>query len=104
MKLKDRVAIITGVSGGGQAYNCAKAGVAALTQTLVLQGCKKNIRVNAVAPGLVDTKYNVGVMQPKPEDLQRWLKREEIVAAVVFLASDDSCGVNGQIIEVTGRL
>lgn len=95
-------------AGGPQAkmiaYNCAKAGIAALTSTLALEGRKKNIRVNAVAPGLVDTKYNVGMMQPKPEDLQRWPKREEIAAAVVYLASDESCGVSGQIIEVTGRL
>lgn len=86
------------------AYNCAKAGVAALTHSLALEGRKKNIRVNAVAPGLADTKSNVGAMQPKPEDLERWPKREEIAAAVVFLASDESSGVNGQIIEVTGKL
>lgn len=86
------------------AYNCAKAGVAALTRTFALEGRKHNIRVNAVAPGLMDTKSNVKAMQPKPEDLARWPKREELAATVVFLASDEASGVSGQIVAVQGRL
>jgi NAD(P)-dependent dehydrogenase (short-subunit alcohol dehydrogenase family) len=86
------------------AYNCAKAGVVALTRTFALEGRKHNIGVNAVAPGLVDTKSNVKAMQPKPEDLPRWPKREEIAAMVVFLASDQASGVTGQVIEVPGRM
>ncbi len=86
------------------AYNCAKAGVVALTRTLALEGRKHNIGANAVAPGLVDTKSNVEAMQPKPEDLARWVKREEIAAAVVFLASDEASGITGQVIAVQGRL
>jgi len=86
------------------AYNCAKAGVVALTQTLALEGRKHNIGVNAVAPGLVDTKSNIKAMQPKPEDLARWVKREEIAETVVFLASDAASGISGQVIEVKGRL
>lgn len=86
------------------AYNCAKAGVVALTRTFALEGRKHNIGVNAVAPGLVDTKSNVKAMQPKPEDLPRWPKREEIAAMVVFLASDEASGVTGQVIEVPGRM
>lgn len=86
------------------AYNCAKAGVVALTRTFALEGRKHNIGVNAVAPGLVDTKSNVKAMQPKPEDLPRWPKREEVAAAVVFLASDEASGITGQVIEVPGRL
>ena len=86
------------------AYNCAKAGVVALTRTFALEGRKLNIGVNAVAPGLMDTKSNVKAMQPKPEDLPRWPKREEIAAAVVFLASDEASGITGQIVEVPGRL
>jgi len=86
------------------AYNCAKAGVVALTQTFALEGRKHNIGVNAVAPGLVDTKSNVKAMQPKPEDLPRWPRREEVAATVVFLASPEASGITGQVIEVLGRL
>lgn len=86
------------------AYNCAKAGVVALTRTLALEGRKHNIGVNAVAPGLVETKSNVKAMQPKEEDLARWPSRDEIAAAVLFLASEQASGVTGQIVAVTGRL
>ncbi len=86
------------------AYNCAKAGVAALTRTLALEGRKHNIQVNAVGPGLMETKSNVKAMQPKPEDLARWPKREELAAAVVFLASDEASGITGQVVEIPGRL
>ena len=80
------------------AYNCAKAGVVALTRTLALEGRKHNIGVNAVAPGLVETKSNVKAMQPKEEDLARWPSRDEIADVVLFLASDQASGVTGQVV------
>ncbi len=86
------------------AYNCAKAGVVALTRTLALEGRRYNITVNAVGPGLVNTRSNVESMQPKPEDLARWPTREQIAAVVTFLASDAANGVNGQVIEVRSKL
>jgi NAD(P)-dependent dehydrogenase (short-subunit alcohol dehydrogenase family) len=86
------------------AYNCAKAGIAALTRTLALEGRKHKIYVNAVAPGLVDTKSNVKAMQPKEEDLGRWPTREEIAEAVMFLASEQANGITGQVLEVSGRM
>jgi NAD(P)-dependent dehydrogenase (short-subunit alcohol dehydrogenase family) len=82
------------------AYNCAKAGVEALTRTLALEGREHGIRVNAVAPGLVDTASNIEAMKPK--DLKKWAKREDIARVVVFLAADASAGVTGQTIPVTG--
>ena len=82
------------------AYNCAKAGIEALTRTLALEGRDFGIRVNAVAPGLVDTASNVAAMKPK--DMKRWAKREDIAEAVAFLASDAAAGITGQMIPVTG--
>jgi NAD(P)-dependent dehydrogenase (short-subunit alcohol dehydrogenase family) len=82
------------------AYNCAKAGVEALTRTLALEGRDHGIRVNAVAPGLVDTESNIEAMKPK--DLKKWARREDIARAVVFLASDASAGITGQTLAVTG--
>ncbi len=82
------------------AYNCAKAGIEALTRTLALEGRDFGIRVNAVAPGLVDTTSNIAAMKPK--DLKRWAKREDIAEAVAFLASDAAAGITGQVIPVTG--
>ena len=82
------------------AYNCAKAGIEALTRTLALEGRDFGIRVNAVAPGLVDTASNIAAMKPK--DMKRWAKRQDIAEAVAFLASDAAAGITGQIILVTG--
>ena len=82
------------------AYNCAKAGIEALTRTLALEGRDFGIRVNAVAPGLVDTASNIAAMKPK--DMKRWAKREDIAEAVAFLASDAAAGITGQMIPVTG--
>jgi NAD(P)-dependent dehydrogenase (short-subunit alcohol dehydrogenase family) len=82
------------------AYNCAKAGIDALTRTFALEGRDAGIRVNAVAPGLVDTESNITAMKPK--DLKRWARREDIAQAVVFLASDAAAGITGQVIPVTG--
>jgi NAD(P)-dependent dehydrogenase (short-subunit alcohol dehydrogenase family) len=82
------------------AYNCAKAGIDALTRTFALEGRDVGIRVNAVAPGLVDTSSNISAMKPK--DLSHWAKRDEIAEAVAFLASPAAAGVTGQTIAVTG--
>lgn len=82
------------------AYNCAKAGVDALTRTLALEGRDYAIRVNAVAPGLVDTGSNIEAMKPK--DLKKWTKKDDIARVVVFLASDASAGITGQTLQVTG--
>ena len=82
------------------AYNCAKAGIEALTRTLALEGRESGIRVNAVAPGLVDTASNIAAMKPK--DTKRWAKREDIADTVVFLASPAAAGITGQVVAVTG--
>ncbi|MGO4683700.1 SDR family NAD(P)-dependent oxidoreductase [Hyphomicrobium sp. 2TAF46] len=82
------------------AYNCAKAGIEALTRTLAIEGRDVGIRVNAVAPGLVDTDSNIAAMKPK--DLKHWVKRSDVAQAVAFLASDASAGVTGQVLAVTG--
>jgi NAD(P)-dependent dehydrogenase (short-subunit alcohol dehydrogenase family) len=82
------------------AYNCAKAGIEALTRTFALEGRDFGIRVNAIAPGLVDTASNIAAMKPK--DMKRWAKRDDIADAVVFLASPDAAGITGQVVAVTG--
>jgi NAD(P)-dependent dehydrogenase (short-subunit alcohol dehydrogenase family) len=86
------------------AYNCAKAGVVALTKTLAQELKKFNIHVNAIAPGLVETKSNVEMMKPSPEDLvKKWVSLDAVANVAAFLASEASDGITGQVIPVYGK-
>lgn len=79
------------------AYSAAKAGVAAITRSLALELREHGVRVNAVAPGLVRTTDNVGSMGGQ---VAHWVEIEDIVNAVLFLASDLSAGITGHVLPV----
>ncbi len=86
------------------AYNCAKAGVVALTKTLAQELKKFNIYVNAIAPGLIRTKSNIEMMKPSPEDLdKKWVSLDAVANVALFLASEASDGITGQVIPVYGK-
>ena len=75
-----------------------------LLLTLALELKKHNIYVNAVAPGLIQTQANLEAMKPSPEDLEKkWVSREAVANAVLFLASRASDGITGQVIPVMGK-
>ncbi|UKJ77336.1 3-oxoacyl-ACP reductase FabG [Azospirillum brasilense] len=93
----------------GQAnYSASKAGVVGLTRTAALEGARRGILVNAVAPGVVETAIVEGV----PDAVRsQWLEKTpigrlgkpaEIAAVVAFLASDDAAYVTGQTIVADG--
>lgn len=93
----------------GQAnYSASKAGVVGLTRTAALEGARRGILVNAVAPGVVETSIVEGV----PDAIRaQWVgktpigrlgKPEEIAAIVAFLASDDASYITGQTIVADG--
>lgn len=86
------------------AYNCAKAAVVALTKTLAQELKKFNICVNAIAPGLIQTKSNIEMMKPSPEDLdKKWVSLDAVANVALFLASKTSDGITGQVIPVYGK-
>lgn len=86
------------------AYNCAKAGVDALTRTFAKEGRAHNIYVNAIGPGLIITQSNIESMKPSPEDLQKkWVSLEQIADAALFLVSASGDGVNGVILPVQAK-
>ncbi len=85
------------------AYNCAKAGVDALTHTFAKEGKDHNIYVNAIGPGLIVTQSNLESMHPSAEDLKHWVSMEQIVEAALFLVSTASDGVTGAILPVQGK-
>ncbi len=85
------------------AYNCAKAGVDALTRTLAKEGKSAGIYVNAIGPGLIVTQSNIESMKPSPEDIRKkWVSMEQIVEAAIFLLSPASDGITGAIVPVQG--
>lgn len=83
------------------AYNCAKAGVDALTRTFAKEGQSLGISVNAIGPGLLITDTNLESMKPSEEDLKKkWVSLDEIAEAALFLVSSAGAGVNGVILPV----
>jgi NAD(P)-dependent dehydrogenase (short-subunit alcohol dehydrogenase family) len=100
---------------GGPAYSASKAGVISLVQTACNELYGTGIRVNAIAPGLIETgmtkpifdgarargnEDKIGQLNPTA----RYGHPEEIAAAGLFLASDDASYVNGQTLAVDGGL
>ncbi|MGM0750896.1 MAG: SDR family NAD(P)-dependent oxidoreductase [Bacillota bacterium] len=92
------------------AYNAAKGGVILLTQNAALEYGKDNIRVNAVAPGVIDTN----IITDWKKDERKWsaisqsnaLRRignpEEVASAILFLASDEASFITGSTLSVDG--
>ncbi len=83
------------------AYSAAKWAVAGLTRALAREFRDRGIRVNAVAPATVRTADNVAQM--KPDAGTPLVELADLVATVLFLASDQARGISGQILPVTGK-
>jgi 3-oxoacyl-[acyl-carrier protein] reductase len=106
------VASLSGVAGNpGQAnYSASKAGVIGLTMTTAKEMASRGIRVNAVAPGLIDTdmtrkipeEMRKGMMEQIP--LRRMGTAAEVAEAVLFLLSDRASYVTGQVLGVNGGM
>ena len=82
------------------AYSAAKSAVAGLTRELAREYRDAGIRVNAVAPATVRTGDNVSQMNDPKAPL---VELEEVVHAVLFLASDEASAITGQILPITGK-
>ncbi len=103
---------VVGISGNaGQAnYSASKAGLIGLTKSLAMELGSRNIRCNAIAPGFTETDMTAALaeeVQQKMLDnisLRRFGKAEEVANAIVFLASDLSSYITGEVIRVSGGL
>ena len=96
------------VTGGVAAYAASKAGLIQLTKSLALELARYRIRVNAIAPGFIETPMT-SVVPDKLRDraieqtpLKRTGKPEEIASVALFLASSDSSYLTGQVICADG--
>ncbi len=106
------VSSVVGVSGNpGQAnYVSAKAGLIGLTKALARELASRNITVNAVAPGYVETDMTAALGEKAREamlaqiPLGRAAAPEEVAGAVAFLASEAAAYITGQVIHVNGGM
>jgi len=116
MKAKQgRIISVTSVVGAtgnpGQAnYSAAKAGVAGFSRAMAREVASRNITVNTVAPGFIDTDMTRALPEEQREKLikdiplSRLGTAEDIAAAVLFLASDDASYITGTEIHVNGGM
>jgi NAD(P)-dependent dehydrogenase (short-subunit alcohol dehydrogenase family) len=92
----------------GAPYSAAKAAVLCLTKTLAAEFGGDGIRVNAVAPGIVDTPFLDGVPGIRERGAQLPLGRigrpDEVASVVSFLLSADAAYLTGEIVDVNGGL
>ncbi|HWW52718.1 MAG TPA: SDR family oxidoreductase, partial [Acidimicrobiales bacterium] len=109
------IASIEGLEGtaGGSAYNASKGGVVLLTKNLALDYGPSSIRANVICPGFIDTPMLQSVMGSEgmaavreryqsEHKLGRFGRADEIAAATLFLASDESSFVTGHSLVVDG--
>ena len=93
------------------AYNASKAGVIHMTKSLAVELVEHHIRVNSISPGYVATPMSIDPDFVEPELLAAWeplfpmhrmAKPEELVGAIIWLASDASHYANGTDILIDG--
>ncbi len=103
------IASLSGQKGlpGQCNYAAAKGGLIAATKALAQEVGRKNITVNAVAPGFVKTEMVDGLDEAelkKQIPLNRFAEADEVAAVVAFLASDDAAYITGECISINGGL
>ncbi len=103
------VVSVSGVMGNaGQVnYSAAKAAVIGATKALAKEIAKRNVTVNAVAPGFISTDMTKDFNQAEMSrviPMGRFGKADEVAAAVSFLVSDDAAYITGNVININGGL
>jgi len=106
------ISSIVGLIGnfGQTNYAASKAGMIGFTKSLAKEVASKNVNVNAIAPGFIETEMTQKIPEKIKElmlkniPLKRFGKPEDIAKMVMFLASDDSDYITGQVFTVDGGM
>jgi 3-oxoacyl-[acyl-carrier protein] reductase len=106
------ISSVVGQSGnGGQSnYAASKAGLIGFVKSVAQEVASRNVTLNVVAPGLIDTEMTRAVGERAAADwqaripLQRLGTPEDVAAAVCFLASDEASYITGQVLAVNGGM
>ena len=103
------IASLSGVKGlpGQTNYSAAKAALIGATKALAQEVAPRNITVNAIAPGFIETDMTKDLPEEELKKMipvGRFGKPEEVAALVAFLASDDASYITGEVININGGL
>jgi 3-oxoacyl-[acyl-carrier protein] reductase len=106
------VSSVVGLMGnrGQTNYAASKAGLIGFTKSVAKEYGRKNIRCNAVAPGYITTDMTESLSEEQKEEIKKSLplgrlgKPENVADLVLFLASDESCYITGEVIKVDGGM
>lgn len=107
-----RIVNMTSLSGlkgmaGQTNYSAAKAALIGATKALAQEAAARNVTVNAVAPGFIETDMTKDLPQDELKNLvpmRRFGKPDEVAALVGFLCSDDASYITGEVISINGGL
>lgn len=103
--------VVAQMGNAGQAnYVAAKAGLIGLTKAIAMEIASRNVTVNAVAPGFIETPMTDVLPEKVKEELKtriplgRMGTGRDVAAAIVFLASDEASYITGHVLDVNGGL
>ena len=110
-KIVNLTSVVGIIGNAGQSNYCAsKAGVIGFTKATAKEFASRNININAVAPGFIETEMTHDLSDEVKQNylnaipMKRMAKSEEVAKLVKFLSSDDAAYITGQVIQIDGGL
>ena len=110
-KIVNIASVVGEMGNAGQAnYSASKAGVIGLTKTIAREYAQRGINVNAIAPGYIETPMTEALPEKAKEELKKLIpmerlgKPEDVAEAVLFLVSEESSYITGQVLNVNGGI